>query len=190
MPRLASVIVNKPSLHIYYAMTRRITKLSACISFRPEICIPNPEHAAHVGYPAGSICVAHCAREATVTTRKEAAAATRLNRVTLFVQQQRNIFIRFDFYFFFCTLRVGRDVAQQFGFFHDTHRLLAVFKRGRLTMSKCQERAAVRRLYGVALYNSKGNKSFKFFCCHCCFYTVITNVCVFFSCATASGVGD
>lgn len=79
-------------------MTRRITKLSACISFSPEICIPNREHVAHVGYPAGSICVAHCAQEATVTAHKEAAAATRLNMATLFVQQQRNISSALQFF--------------------------------------------------------------------------------------------
>lgn len=153
MLRLASVIVNKPSFHIYYAMSRHITKLSVCISFSPKICILNPEHAAHVGYPAGSICVAYCAQEETVTARKEAAAATCLNTVTPFVQQQRNIFICFAF--FCCTLRVACYVAQQFGFIPASYRALAVFNGGRLMMHKCQECHECRARLNLLLYLSQ-----------------------------------
>lgn len=161
VPHLASVIVNKPSLHIYYAMTRRITKLSACISLSPEICIPNPEHAAHVGYPAGSICVAYCAREGTVAARKEAAAAARPSIVTLFVLRQRNIFICFAFLFFFHSRAWLLCGATGCFYPHPPH---AVFNGGRLMMRKCRERREPQRTFkSVALYNSKRNKSFNVF---------------------------
>lgn len=97
MPHLASVVVNKPSLHIDYTMTRRITKLSPCISFSPEICIANPEHAAHVGYPAGSICVAHCVREAPWQPARKPQLRRAFKMITLFVRQQKHIYLPRNF---------------------------------------------------------------------------------------------